>query len=246
MKGRFDMAKWRWQTDLKAGLMPLLVYVAYLLYLFYRAPFSVCSLGFDEEGYPGAGTGVCFYLQFIPCMLIVFLTSSIFGECFRGSVRNYVVTFPVKTTDVILKRYLTLFVLLVLLHIPVILFAVRRINNSIDSFITSFPEYAGFPYVPVFPLMIQCVVGIAFYIALAVFLLFLFRDRYLPVILTIVYCILEAGPLIGILGNFCIFFGSFGIARLYSYLPANTVLMLILTVLFMAIVSARYRRPLRQ
>lgn len=240
------MAKWRWQTDLKAGLTPLLVYVAYLLYLFYRAPFSVGSLSFDEAGYPGAGTDVCFYLQFIPCMLIVFLTSSIFGECFRGSVRDYLVTLPVKTTDVILKRYLRLFVLLVILHIPVILFAVSRINTSIDSYIASFPEHAGFPYVPVFPLLIQCAVGIAFYISMAIFLLFLFRDRYLPVILTIVYCILEAGPLIGILGRFCIFYGSFGIARLYSYFPANTVLMIFLTVLLLTIVSVLYRKPLRK
>lgn len=236
------MAKWRWQTDLKAGLSALIVYVAYLIYLFYKAPFYTSSLGYNDVGCPVvSSTETYFYLQFIPCILIVFLTSSIFGECFRGSVRAYLLTFPIKTSDVIIKRYLRLFALLVILHIPIVLFAVSRINTSMDIYISSFPQYTGFPHVPFFPLIIQCTVGMAFYIALAISLIFLLRNKYLPVILMVVYCILEAGPLIGILGKYCIFYGSFIGDPIYNYFPENMVLMLFLTALLLTIVSIKYR-----
>lgn len=242
MRGKYDMAKWRWQTDLKEGLVPLIIYAVYLLYLFLRMPFYVGSLHPDEGNGFLLASNVYYYFQFFPTVLIVYMSSTIFAESFRRSVREYIVTQPIKTVDIVLKRVLRLFGTLFLLHIPLILLVAGKINTGIDSYIVRFPEYSGFPYIEVFPMLVHIAIGIGFAIASAVFLLSLFKNRYMPVILTIIYCMFECGPLRETFGKYAIFYGAFTPAPVNEMFPVNLIILLILTVIFLFLTTALYRK----
>lgn len=231
------MGKWRWQTDVLSGRLPLLLWAVYVLWLFVKAPFYVGQLGYTESGAPVAGADVYFNLQMIPCVLIVFLTSEIFAETFRPGAREYISTFPAGAGTVILRRYVRLYGILALSYVPLCLFAAGTINRGIEDFIFNFPEYSGFPEISVFPMLVQCLVAAAFYISLALILLLIFKSRYFPVILTIIYCFLEKGPLRRTFGDYALFYGINSPPKLYELFPENTVLMLILTVVFLALVT---------
>jgi hypothetical protein len=220
LKGRSDMGHWRWQTDFLSGWKALVAYGVYLAYLWYRAPFF-------------AGSGVYFYLQLLPCIFIVYITAEIFGETFRPAANEYFSTFPVNSKTVILKRYLRLWALLGALHIPLCLFAVKKINLGLDELAVQLPEYAGVAHITPWPMLVQCFIAIAFYIALALILLQILKNRYLPVILVVIYCFIEYGPLCSYLGKYAVFYGCSTAPDLYTLLPPNIIMLFLLTLVFL-------------
>ena len=68
------------------------------------------------------------------------------------------------------------------------------------------------------------------------FLMLLFREPVIPVILLMAYCALEAGPLNNIFKEYAMFAGSFGVPNYYDYFPSNILWMIFaLPILFSAV-----------
>jgi hypothetical protein len=124
-----------------------------------------------------------------------------------------------------LKRYLRLWALLGALHTPLCLFAVKKINLGLDELAVQLPEYAGVAHITPWPMLVQCFIAIAFYIALALILLQILKNRYLPVILVVIYCFIEYGPLCSYLGKYAVFYGCSTAPDLYTLLPPNIIML---------------------
>lgn len=238
------MVHWRWQTDLLSSWKALAAYGAYIAYLWLRAPFYTDLPCYSQTGHPVAGGNVYFYLQMLPCVFIVLITTTVFEETFRKSGREYFPVFPAGTGTVILKRFFRLWALVGVLHIPLCLFAVKRINLSIAACMAEYPELMGFPFVSVWPVLVQCLIALGFYIVLGLVLLMLFKDRRLPVILVIIYCFMEYGPLRAPLGRYAVFYGSVFAPDLYTLLPPNICVIGGLAVVFITLVCVYYARRL--
>lgn len=236
------MAHWRWQTDLLSSWKPLAAYGAYLAYLWLRAPFYTDLPHYSPAGLPVAGGNVYFYLQLLPCVFIVLITTCVFEETFRKSGREYFPVFPAGAGTVILKRYFRLWALVGAMHIPLCLFAVRRINLSIAVCLAEYPELAGFPPIPVWPILVQCLIALGFYISLTLILLLLFKNRYLPNILIIIYCLMEYGPLRAVLGKYALFYGCAASPDLYTLLPPNMYILAGLALVFTAVTCLSFTR----
>lgn len=223
------MGSWRWQTDFISGRKAFMVYGIYLAFLWYKAPFY-------------ADSGVYFYLQLLPCIFIVYITADIFVETFRPAASEYLSAFPVNFGTVILKRYLRLWAFLAALHVPLCLYAEKKINLGIDDLAAQMPEYAGVAHITPWPMLVQCLIAIAFYIALALILLRIFRNRYLPVILVVIYCFMEYGPLRPVFGKYAVFYGCYNAPDLYTILPPNMYILIFLTAAFVVLTCIQTAR----
>jgi len=242
MKGGIEMGRWRWQTDWLSGRSALGAYAVYLAYLWIRAPFYAGIPRYTQQGVPSAGDNVYFYLQMLPCVFVVFITAAVFYETFRPGGREYLSAFPVRLGGEVLKRSLRLWLLLAVLNIPLCIFARGRINTSIAFYIAEHPELAGFPDVPLRPMLVQCLIALAFYISLGLVLLMLFKSRHIPVILVIIYCLMEYGPLRAALGRYAVFYGSAGSPELYTLLPPNMYILAGLAAVFIAVTCMSFTR----
>lgn len=232
------MGHWRWQTDFYSGWKALAIYGVYLAYLWIRTPFYAGPY-YNTSGLPVVGGNIYFYLQLLPCIFIVYITTNIFAESFRPISREYFSTFSVNNGTLLFQRYLRLWALLVLPIIPLCIYAVKKINLGIAYSIAEITNLSGFPFISIWPMLAQCIIAIAFYIALALILLLIFKSRYLPVILVVIYCFMEYGPLRDTLGKYAVFYGSSTSPDLYTVLPPNMYILAGLTVTFIVITCKR-------
>jgi len=242
MKGGVEMGHWRWQTDWLAGRRALGAYAVYLVYLWIRAPFYAGIPRYTQQGIPSAGDNVYFYLQMLPCVFVVFITAAVFYETFRPGGREYLSVFPIELGGEVLKRSFRLWMLLAVLHIPLCIFARGRINTGIAVYISDHPELAEFPDVPLRPMLVQCLIALAFYISLGLVLLMLFKSRRIPVILVIIYCLMEYGSLRAVFGRYAVFYGCAAYPELYTLLPPNMYILAGLAMAFSAVTYLSFTR----
>lgn len=109
-----------------------------------------------------------------------------------------------------LYRYVRLFIVLFVPHAAAVAVMFDKVNASISEYLTAFPEYAPFPAVNILIPLTHCAVALNFYVAMTLFLMLLFKDAVIPVVLIMAWCALEAGPLNIIFQRYDIFAGAFG------------------------------------
>jgi len=137
-------------------------------------------------------------------------------------------------------RYVRLFIVLFVPHAAAVAVMFGKVNASISEYLAAFPEYAPFPAVNILIPLTHCAVALNFYMAMTLFLMLLFRDAVIPVVLIMAWCALEAGPLNIIFQRYDMFAGAFGPQDFYSYLPPNILWMLIAQPILLCLVFVFY------
>lgn len=193
-----------------------------------------------REGQPAVSNKAYFYLQYLTCIFVVMITARMFGESFRAPVCEYLKSFPLSTRQVIFYRYVRLFIVLFVPHAAAVAVMFGKVNASISEYLAAFPEYAPFPAVNILIPLTHCAVALNFYIAMTLFLMLLFRDAVIPIVLIMAWCALEAGPLNIIFQRYDMFAGAFGPQDFYSYLPPNILWMLIAQPILLCLVFVFY------
>lgn len=193
-----------------------------------------------KNGSPVVYNSVYFYLQFITCIFVVMITGKMFGECFRASTSEYLRSLHISPLQIIVLRYIRLVVAILIPHSIVVVILFREVNSSIMSFLELYPQNAPFPIIDITVPLFQCAVAINFYIVLTLFLMLLFKDPMIPVILLMAYCALEAGPLNNILKEYSMFAGAFSAPNYYDYFPPNILWMIFTLPILFSIVLLFY------
>ena len=85
-----------------------------------------------------------------------------------------------------------------------------KVNASISEYLAAFPEYAPVSGRNILIPLTHCAVALNFYMAMTLFLMLLFRDAVIPIVLIMAWCALEAGPLNIIFQRYDMFAGAFG------------------------------------
>lgn len=230
-------------VDLKSSWKWILSFAVYTISLTLY-PNIAFSEVYWQGNYPVVSSNVYLYLQFFACIFIVNITSSIFGESFRRSTYEYLLTYPLSGTNVIVIRVLKLLGIICIIYIPVVLYLFSAVNRSIKEYIEIFPQYTGFPLINIFIPIVHCLAAIIFYITTTLFLLHILKNDKLPTIFIMAYCALEAGPLNIILGRYDIFRGSFNTQDYYVFFPPNIIIMIALSIFFTFAIMITYRRKL--
>jgi len=228
-------------VDFKSSWKWFLGFLLYLICLLILPNISFTEVLW-RNGYPVAINKVYLFLQFFVCIFIVNITTSIFGESFKKSTYEYLLTYPLSTYKIIIVRVFRLFIIVCIIYVPVVIYLFNSANKSILDYIDLFPQYTGFPLINIFIPIVHCMVAVIFYIMLTLFLMLILKNNNIPAILIMAYCALEAGPLNLILGKYSIFRGSFNTQDFYNFLPENIKIMLILSLVFMFFIIGTYRK----
>lgn len=146
-----------------------------------------------RDGQPAVSNKAYFYLQYLTCIFVVMITARMFGESFRPPACEYLKSFPLSTRQVIFYRYVRLLMCLFVPHAAAVAVMFGKVNASISEYLAAFPEYAPFPAVNILIPLTHCAVALNFYIAMTLFLMLLFRDAVIPVVLIMAWCAIPLG-----------------------------------------------------
>ena len=207
-----------------------------------KKPFIV-SCGWDDASMPTIGTDIYVWLQFVVFIFVCTIVSFYFEEIFRRPSAHYIATFGLGTFKTVFVRYLRILLLLEAVYLPFVALSTLRMNQNIKYNIQFFEtEYA---FLDVFRLLVQCSAAMLFYVTITLFLTAVFRSRIYTMVFLMAYSALEVTMMPELLGEYALFYGAFRSSPdLYSYFQTNTVVMLVLSVLFFvfSLVLHKWRR----
>ena len=243
------MYRWPLRTDVRSCWKP---YTAFLVYLACLAltPELASTRDGQMDGQPVATNSCYFLLQFITCFFVVGITVSMFEETFRKPSREYISVFPLGTVQKVLLRYLRLLAFILVPYIPTVLVMFTNANASLQKYLSSVrfqeyllptPDLGAAPPIPLAVPLVQCVIAVNFYIVAAIFLLFLFQDKIITLVIIMVYCALEAAMLHFIFPQFVVFRGTFNMPDFYHFFPTNIRLLSAASVIMLVCVQLFYK-----
>jgi len=218
-------------------------YTAFLVFLgvvLFMRNASYSSVYWLNDGRPFVSNKAYFYLQYLTCIFVVTITAKMFGESFRVPVCEYLKSFSISTRQIVFYRYVGLLLSLIIPHTAATAILFSKVNASILDYVVIFPKYDPFPKLNILIPMTHCAIALNFYIAMTLFLMLIFREPVLPVVLIMAWCALEAGPLNRIFKHYDMFAGSFTPQDFYSFLPPNILWMLILQPVLLGLVFIFY------
>lgn len=234
------MKRWSKKTDFLSIRAPFFLFCAYLLLMqSLKKPFIV-SCGWDDANVPKIGTDIYVWLQFVVFIFVCTIVSFYFEETFRWSSAHYINTFGLGTFKTVFMRYLRILLLLEVVYLPFVAFSVFRMNENIKYNIQFFEtEYA---FLDVLKPLIQCSAAMLFYVTVTLFLTAVFRSRIYTMVFLMAYGTLEVTMMPELLGEYALFYGAFRSSPdLYSYFQINTVVMLVLSALFLVFSLALHK-----
>lgn len=234
------MTRWSKKTDFLSIRAPFFLFCAYLLLMqFLKKPFIV-SCGWDDANVPTIGTDIYVWLQFVVFIFVCTIVSFYFEETFRRSSAHYIDTFGLGTFKTVFVRYLRVLLFLEFVYLPFTALSAYRMNENIKYNIQFFEtEYA---FLDVFKLLTQCSVAMLFYVTVTLFLTAVFRSRIYTMVFLMAYGTLEVTMMPELLGEYALFYGAFRSSPdLYIYFPPNTIVMLVLSALFLVLSLALHK-----
>lgn len=235
------MKRWSLEIDWRVIKKVYLIYLAYIVtILLFSKNLISCSIRWENE-LPRVSTNAYIYLQFIVCIIVCYLTSTLFEETFKEKSFSYLKSFSLSLYQTIVKRVIYLIAIIEVPYLIAVFQVFRNINISICELSELFEEFYNFPLITLSIPLFQCFISINFYIWITIFLLGIFKQRILPVVLLMSYCALEAGPLSLIWGRFSIFSGAFSEQDYYTYFPSNIKLILIFMLLIIPSIFIIYK-----
>ncbi len=226
------MSRWSKKTDFLAVRLPLLLFVLYLILMqLFKDPFYL-SCGWTDAQTPYASGDIYIWLQFVVFIFVCTAVSFYFEETFRKPPAHYIGAFGLGTFKTVFMRYVRILIALETVYLPFVVLSVFRMNANIEAKIRNFGiEYA---LLDTAAILTQCSVAMLFYVTLTLFCAVIFRNRIYAMVFLMAYATLEVTMLPEILGEYVVFHGAFRTSpELYSYFPANTVLMLVLTAIML-------------
>lgn len=244
------MYRWPLRTDALSCWEP---YAAFLVYLAYLAltPGLAATHDGGMNGRLIATNGCYLLLQFITCFFVVGITAGLFEETFRKAPQEYVGTFPLGTAQKVLLRYVRLLAFVLVPYVPTVLVMFTNANISLQEYLSSDhfqaflllePDFGEVPPIPLAVPLVQCAVAVNFYIVATMFLLFLFRDQVLALVVIMAYCALEAAMLHFVFPELVVFRGAFNTPDFYHFFPPNIRLMAGASIVMLACVLLFDRR----
>ncbi|MBP3480837.1 MAG: hypothetical protein J6K66_04465 [Clostridia bacterium] len=226
------MSRWSKKTDFLAVRLPLLLLVLYLIFMqLFKKPFYL-SCGWTDAQTPYADGDIYIWLQFVVFIFVCTVVSFYFEETFRLPSAHYIGAFGLGTFKTVFMRYVRILIALEAVYLPFVVLSVFRMNANIEANIRNFGiEYA---LLDTAAILTQCSVAMLFYVTITLFLMAVFRSRVYTMVFLMAYGVLEVTMMPELLGEYALFYGAFrSLPELYSYFPANTVLMLVLTAIML-------------
>ena len=229
------MGRWEFKIDLASGGKIFLFNIVYLIFLLLIAPPYSITSQFNQNIL--FSNHLYIYFQYIETIICVFGVMWIFEETFRQKTYEFILSFPIHKSKTILIRFLQF---AVCFYGPLcfsLIIASRKLNNNIVAYcIQKGMPSSTIPSVSALTLIFQSFVVINFFVVLSLFLLWIFRDKTIPLVLILAYCALEYGPMSRILGNYCLFRGAFNLPDYYHLFTPNIKILLPISILMFAIV----------
>lgn len=190
----------------------------------------------------GIGTNLYLYLQFIPSIVIVPMIGDVFEETFRENSKMYLRSFGISVYTIILRRLFRFSICIILFYMPLTIFSTNKMNFSMRTFCETFPNEMKLPSARFTVLLFHCCVTMIFVAVLTVFILFLFSNKALAVMLLFTLFAFDILVARYYLFPFNIFRGSFDCPDLYHYFPPNIIMECSLCIVFTTIICLGYNR----
>ena len=236
--------KWPLRTDILVCWKTYIFFVLYLLFISINRSFASTTVGWSN-GEPRALNSCYIYLQFISCLFIVSITANIFEETFRTESRQYIQTFPLGTLRIIFFLFFRVIFFILLPYIPSVLMMFTHANESIEEYLSLFPNIGHFPLInPLFPL-IHCIISVNFYVIATIFLLFVLKRKVIVLILILSYCALEATMLHFMFPKYVVFRGAFNTPDFYHMFPSNIIILFFVSLAMLIYTLSLYSRNIK-
>lgn len=201
--------KWDFRVDAKMVWLPFCCYVLFLVWVVAtKKTFYIGSLR-EIEGVIFVSSDILYYFQFIPSFFVIFLTTSVFAETYRPISSSLIRTFPLSVYQIWGGRTLNLCAALYAVLVPAILVGTMQANDGIQDFIQGFDLPLDPGMFSPYPILLNCLGSIVFLVFATQALFALTRHRALTTMLLFVFCVLVAGPLWKVLGQYNPFYGCF-------------------------------------
>lgn len=229
------MGRWEFKVDLISGGKIALFNIVYLTFLLLIAPPYSITIQFNQNIL--LSNHLYIYFQYIEAIICIFGVMWIFEETFSQKAYEFILSFPIRKSKTILIRF---FQFAVCFYGPLcfsLIIAAQKLNRNIVAYcIQKGMPSSTIPTISALTLIFQSLVVINFFVILSLFLLWIFRDKTVPLVLILAYCALEYGPMSRILGNYCLFRGAFNLPDYYHLFTPNIRILLPVSIIMFAIV----------
>lgn len=243
------MYRWPLRTDARSCWKPYVLFLAYLAWLALTPGLASTTDG-RIDGRPAASNNCYLLLQFITCFFVAGITAGMFEETFRKPSKEYIGAFPLGAAQKVLLRYLRLLAFILAPYVPTVLIMFTNANASLQEYLSGgpfqeylllVPDLGEVPPIPLAVPLVQCVIAVNFYIIATIFLLFLFQDKIITLVVIMVYCALEAAMLHFVFPQLAVFRGAFNMPDFYHFFPINIRLLAGASIAMLVCVQLFYR-----
>lgn len=228
-------SRWDHKIDLAQGGKFIVFHALYLIVLqITKAPYTI-TVQYGQEII--LSNHLYIYYQYIEAIICVFAVMWIFEETFKPKSQEFILAFPINKTKIVLARYLWF---VIEFEVPLCLGLVSA-SIKLNSNIIIYPAQSDMaatviPKISPLSLIFQCLTVVNFFSIFSLFLLWIFRDKTIPLVLILAYCALEYGPMSRILGSYCLFRGAFNLPDYYHFFTPNVMVLLPIEAIMFTIV----------
>ena len=213
--------KWDLRIDVKMAWLPFCCYVLFLVWVVATKKTVYIGSLREIEGIIFVSSDILYYFQFIVSFFVIFLTTSVFAETYRPISNALIRTFPLSVYQIWGGRTLKLCAALYAVMVPAILIGTAQVNDGIQEFLQGFDSPIDpAPFSP-YPILLNCLGSIVFLVFATQALFALTRHRALTTMLLFVFCVLVAGPLWKLFGQYNPFYGCFSPFPIESVMLPN-------------------------
>ena len=229
------MGRWAFKVDLASGGKIALFNIVYLTFLLLIAPPYSITIQFNPNIF--LSNHLYIYFQYIETIICVFGAVWVYEETFKHKTYEFILSFPIHKAKIILVRFFQFTVCFYGPLCPSLIIASYKLNNNIVAYCVQKGMPAStIPSISAMTLIFQSLVVINFFVVLSLFLLWIFHDKTIPLVLILAYCALEYGPMSRILGNYCLFRGAFNLPDYYHLFTPNLRVLLPVSIIMFTIV----------
>ena len=232
--------KWIFKIDALSARKWYILLAVYFVFLLVRGD---CYIIFSVGDF--VGTHLYRYLQFYPGILIIMLTADLFEETFRREAKLYLQSFGLSVFRIILGRVARLFLGIAVLYVPMLLYSIPRLNDSLAAFYQMFPSM--FPSDKMLPMvgyavpLVHCLVIVLFLICATMFVQFIAESKSISVMFLFSFLAFDVLVSRNYFAPYNIFRGAFDPPELYVLCTPNILVAIVAIPVFLSTICLRYR-----
>lgn len=234
------MVRWSKKIDFLSVRLPFLAFLLYLCSVQLMPKVFITTSSMEPSKPPVAKNDIYFWMQLVAFVFIVLVTSFFFEETFRKPSAHYIDAFKIGTFKAVFLRYFRLLLVMEFVYLPFVYVCVFRANRNIIYNMGVFNKTFEIinPWKPIF----QCAVFMLFSVTATLFFITILKNKVFTLILAMAICILEIRIFPIVFGEYTLFRGAGMLAPNYfSYFPPNTIVMLVLSALFLVLSLALHK-----